>query len=179
MVEKEVLAGKIFALLKGNGLQIKIFDAEGAETTDPNLGRRFFIMKPNLMVTINEDSNTVEFNKGRSEDGIPENPIIGPLQKNIRKLADEFLMNTDIKIFGKDIQPTDFAYEAKNKKGAAMNESINSQLLGRVLKELDYAAGMTAEALSANIPGSDLNQVQQVLNKLASEGKVETMDMGD
>ena len=54
MVEMDDMAGKIFALLKGNNFQIKIFDGEGAETTDPKTGRRFFVADPNIMVTINE-----------------------------------------------------------------------------------------------------------------------------
>ncbi len=61
MVELDDLAEKVFSLLKGNGLQVKIFDDAGAETTDPTQGRRFFVASPNLMVTIDEDSNSVEF----------------------------------------------------------------------------------------------------------------------
>jgi len=113
MVEMDTLAGKIFALLKGNGLKIKIFDTEGAETTDPNLGRRFFVASPNIMVTIDEESNSIQFSKGSTVDD-----SINGLQKNIRKIADEFLMNSDIKVFGKQIQPRDYAYQAKmNKEG--------------------------------------------------------------
>lgn len=113
MVEMDTLAGKIFALLKGNGLKIKIFDTEGAETTDPNLGRRFFVANPNIMVTIDEESNSIQFSKGSTVDD-----SINGLQKNIRKIADEFLMNSDIKVFGKQIQPRDYAYQAKmNKEG--------------------------------------------------------------
>jgi hypothetical protein len=118
MVEMDTLAGKVFSLLKGNGLQIKIFDDEGAETTDPTVGRRFFVANPNIMVTIDEDSNSIQFSKGANVD----NSIDG-LQKNIRKIADEFLMNSDIKVFGKTIQPRDYAYQAKMKKG---NNTMNT-----------------------------------------------------
>jgi len=172
MVEKDVLAEKIFALLKGNGLQIKIFDNDGAETTDPSLGRRFFVVSPNIMVTIDEEGNRIQFSKGTDTDDSVEK-----IQKNIRKIADEFLMNSDIKVFGKQIQPRDYAYQAKMQKGTSMNESVNSLLIGRILQELDYAAGMSAEALAANITGSDLNQIQQALNKLVQDGKVETITL--
>src|SRR4051812_28719389 len=119
MVEIETLAGKIFSLLKGNGLQIKIFNNEGAEITDPTQGRRFFIVSPNIMVTINEDSNDIEFSKGADV-----GDEVLPLQKNIKRLADEFLMNSTIKVFGKTIQPRDFAYQAKMKKAENMNENL-------------------------------------------------------
>lgn len=172
MVEMDALAGKVFSLLKGNGLQIKIYDVEGAETTDPNTGRRFFVSAPNIMVTIDEEGNNVEFSKGASVDD-----SILSLQKNVKKLADEFLMNSNIKVFGKTIQPRDYAYQAKMQKEVSMNESTNSFIIGRILKELDYAAGMTAKALSTAITGSDLNQIQQALNQLVRTNKVEAFNM--
>lgn len=167
MIEMDSLAGKIFSLLKGNGLQVKIYDDTGMETTDPNTGRRFFVANPNIMVTIDEDGNNIEFSKGTEV-----HETVATLQKNIKKLASEFMMNTNIKVFGKQIQPRDYAYQAKMKRAESMNESVNSLILGRVFKELDYAAGMTAEALAANITGSDLNDVQRALNKLVQDGKV-------
>jgi hypothetical protein len=39
----------------------------------------------------------------------------------------------------------------------------------KVFQELDYAAGMTAQALADSIPGSDLNDVQKALNALESD----------
>lgn len=167
MIEMDDLAGKIFSLLKGNGLQVKIYDDTGMETTDPNVGRRFFVANPNIMVTIDEDGNNIEFSKGVNVD-----QTVLALQKNIKKLASEFMMNSNIKVFGKQIQPRDYAYQAKMKRAETMNESVNSLVLGKVFKELDYTAGMSAEALAANIPGSDLNDIQRALNKLVQDGKV-------
>jgi hypothetical protein len=246
MNELDELAGKIFSLLKGNGLKIKIFDNEGAETTDPTIGRRFFVIKPNIMVTIDEEGSRVEFSKGADIDET-SNDVVMNIQKNIRKIADEFQFNSDIKVFGKSIQPRDYAYQAKMQKdplaeagmpsavaaiktkldnsspeelynrfaelASKRNTSIediarssawrygygkmsghywekikhmvnssksvsegyktNSLMLSKVYHELDYAAGMTAEALANNIPGADLNDVQHALNALLDDDKVE------
>lgn len=151
MIEKETLASKIFALLKGNGLKIKIFDNEGAEITDPKLGRRFFVTSPNIMITIDEDENNIEFSKGSS---IKEKDI-SALQKNVRRLADEFLMNSSIKVFGKDIQPRDYSYEAKNKKAGAMMENSNQFNVGdRVVVTHDRfgaAAGNVVEIADRDV----------------------------
>lgn len=165
------LAEKVFALLKGNGLKIKIFDKDGTETTDPLAGRRFFVVKPNIMVTVDEDANKIEFSKG-SDVG----DSVLRIQKNIKKLADEFMINSNIKVFGRSIQPRDYAYQAKlNKENSVMENSIkpvNHHLLGKVLKELEYFAGITALALTDNIAGADFNDVQKALNKLVQDGKV-------
>jgi hypothetical protein len=170
MVELDDLAGKVFSLLKGNGLQIKIFDNEGAEVTDPNSGRRFFVVSPNIMITIDEDSNTVEFSKGSDTN----DDILG-VQKNIRKLADQFQMNSKIKVFGKSIQPRDYSYQAKMKGAPVMENDmkpVNHQILAKVFDELQYFAAATVDALAENIPGSDLNEVQRALNRLVQDGKV-------
>ncbi len=138
MVEMDTLAEKVFSLLKGNGFKIKIFDVDGNEVTDPTMGRRFFITSPNLMVTIDEDTKSIEFSKGSGVD----DSQIASLQKNIRRLADEFLMNSNIKVFGKSIQPRDYSYQAKKQKEPAMMENVvkpvNHQLLGKVLHRLKF-----------------------------------------
>jgi hypothetical protein len=170
MVEMDDLAGKVFSLLKGNGLKIKIYDDAGAETTDPKIGRRFFVADPNIMVTIDEEGNKIEFSKGSSVD----NSIEG-LQKNIRRLADEFLMNSDIKVFGKTIQPRDYAYQAKMKGTDAMNEAtnVNSHLMGQIVHMLTKTGGsLTPQGFVDNIPGTHLGDVQRALNKLVQDGKV-------
>lgn len=170
MVDMDALAGKIFSLLKGNSLKIKIFDDAGAEITDPALGRRFFVVSPNIMITIDEDENTIQFSKGANTDD-----SVNKIQQNIRKIADEFLMNSEIKVFGKSIQPRDYSYQVKGQKEAAMMEGYktNSLMLSKVYHELDYSAGMTAQALADSIPGADLNDVQHALNALLQDDKVE------
>ena len=106
-VENNELAEKIFSLLKGNGLQVKIFDEAGAETTDPSTGRRFFVAKPNIMVTIDAEDNNVEFSKGANVDN-----SINELQKTIRRYADTNVppMNFAIKIFGNGCKTSLYLY---------------------------------------------------------------------
>jgi uncharacterized protein YkvS len=172
------LAEKVFALLKGNGLKIKIFDHNGAETTDPSAGRRFFVVKPNIMVTIEEDGNKIEFSKG-SDVG----DSILSLQKNIRKLADEFMINSSIKVFGRSIQPRDYAYQAKLNKEATVMENnmikpVNHHLLGQIMKMIKYFGGKISEAeLTSNLGIFDLSEIRPVLNRLVQEGKL-NVEMG-
>lgn len=173
MEEFDALADKIFSLLKGNGLQIKIFDVEGNEVTNPGSGRRFFIPSPNVMVTIDEDSNSVEFSKGANVDD-----SVTTLQRNIRRLADEFMMNSSIKVFGKTIQPRDYSYQAKMKKESAMMENTgikphNHHLLGEVLQKIKTFGTATAAYIADNLSiPIDLSEIQPVLNRLVSTGKI-------
>lgn len=173
MMEIESLAGKVFSLLKGNGLKIKIYDEDGNETTDPNIGRRFFVMNPNIMVTIDEQGKTLEFSKGSSAD-----ESVDALQKNLRRLADEFLMNCDIKVFGKTIQPRDYAYKAKMGKDETVMENeiraVNHHLIGEIMKTIKVFGGRIHESdLSSNLNvGHDLAQLRSALNRLVTQGKL-------
>lgn len=117
MVQIEKLAERIFSLLKGYGFKIKIFDEDGNETTDPTAGRRFFVADPNFMITIDEESEEVEFSKGANVDFEKSKE----LQNRIRRIADDFLINSTIKGFGKAIQPRDFSYKAKMMKENTSN----------------------------------------------------------
>ena len=119
------LGEKIFSLLKGNNLKIKIFDIDGNEIYDPTMGVRFFVISPNFMITINEEDNCIELHKGKKIDKSNTETIelMAQLQKNLKKLSNEFLMNLNVKIFGKYIQPKDFSYQVKHHIKKRMAES--------------------------------------------------------
>ena len=173
MVELDNLAEKVFALLKGNGLSIKIFDDTGAEVIDPMLGRRFFVAKPNVMVTIDEESNSIEFNKSKSAN---DDQILA-LQKSIKRVANEFLMNFTVKVFGRTIQPKDYSYQVKKQKEPAVMENtmtpVNHHLLGEVLKKIQYFGNATAGYLADNLDTPmGLADIQRVLNRLVKDGKI-------
>lgn len=167
MVEKEALAEKVFALLKGNGFQIKIYDVDGNETTDPTAGRRFFVASPNIMVTIDEEANNIEFSKGANAEGLDE------VQKNIRKLADEFLMNANIKVFGKTIQPRDYSYQAKNSSVVAESITGLTSFETMILRELTHSALISARALYASFKETPGEQFSQTLQRLFRKGFIE------
>ena len=166
-MDKQQLAEKIFALLKGNGLKIKIYDLNGAETPDPAAGVRFFAADPNILVTINTDLNHVEFSKGGGT-----NQKVDHIASAVRRLADEFMMNTRTKVFGKAIRPKDYSYQAKAKRNTVMENTVNHLVLAQVFKQLDYTTQMTAASIARVVPGADLNEVQKALNRLVQDGKV-------
>lgn len=172
MAELDTLAEKIFSLLKGNGLKIKIFDVDGNEVTDPSMGRRFFINDPNIMVTLDEESGEIEMSRGSNVDG----EQIDKLQQNMRRIADLDQMNFSTKVFGKSIQPRDYAYQAKKQKDTPMMENNtlkphNHQLLGRILHKVRFFGGAPAYTIADDL-GVPLSDVQPILNKLVSDGKL-------
>lgn len=173
MVEMDTLAEKMRALLSGNGLEFKMFDNDGNEVTDPSMGRRFFITSPNVMITIDEENNNIEFNKGADIDI----DSIKRVLNGVKRLATEFQMDSSFKVFGKSIQPRDFSYQAKKQKEPTIMENktkpINHQLLGEVFHLVKRFKSATAHYLADNMHSTiEISDIQPVLNRLVQTGKL-------
>ena len=63
MLSSELVAEKIFKILKGNGHSLKLFTDEGAGTVDPSMARRFFMDDTGTMVSLDETDNPDDYEK--------------------------------------------------------------------------------------------------------------------
>jgi hypothetical protein len=178
MVDYNSLAEQIFSALDGQRLKITMFDINGAETSLPTKARRFFILDPNIMITIDEvqsetksDRPRVVFNKGRSVD-----VSLSRLQKKIQNIAKDNLINFEIDTFGKTIEPKDFAYQAKMNKESVMENNIkpvNHLLAGQIMNMMRVWGGSISEAdLTSNLGIMDLSDIRPTLNNLIRSGKI-------
>lgn len=115
---------RIFKILKGNGYTIKSYDELGAEVIDPSKAERFFVANPNILVSITDDS--IQLNKGSST------PIdmVSDLVTQLRRIADEQLINFTIKDFGKTLTPKHFSFQAK--QNAEKLKDLSEARLGRL-----------------------------------------------
>lgn len=107
---------KVFNIMKGFGYIIKMYDAEGNQTVTPSAAIRFFIVKPSMMVSV-EDTE-IKISKSLDVD----NKDIERFTRLIKNIANENLMNYTLKVFGKKIMPKDFAYQTKSDE--AIEESL-------------------------------------------------------
>ena len=128
MIKVDKLAEKVFGALKGNGYSLILYTIEGTETVDPSVARRFYVSNPPIMVTIDEDNEELVLTMSESA----SYEETEKLQKYLKKLANEFLINYTVRNYGKSIQPRDFSYQAKRIKEHSMdiNESKLSQMFG-------------------------------------------------
>ena len=110
MVKYDKVAEKIFAIIKGFGYNLSMFTIDGMDTSIPSDGRRFYVKEPNFMVTLDEETDEIKINKN-SHVTLEE---IESVMKQLKNLAKQNLLNTQIKVFGKEITPKDFAYQAQN-----------------------------------------------------------------
>lgn len=127
MINYEKVAEKIFSVIKGHDHDLIMFTDEGMETSNAEEARRFFVRKPNYMVTLDGEARHIKLNKNSN---VPLEDMES-VMKQLRNLANSNMLKTEIRVFGKEITPKDFAYQAKNLKGSAM-ENIQEASFSRM-----------------------------------------------
>lgn len=110
-IDTNLLAEKIFNILKGYGYAVKSYDKDGKLVVDPKEATRFAVAKPNLLVRL--DINYDLISLATSED-LSEHPIRKMLMRLTR---DNPPFTFDYKIFDKKIEP----------KGEQLNIAQNSE----------------------------------------------------
>ena len=125
MADFNKIAEKVFKLLKGRGYKIKVFDETGAETVSPSTGRRFFVLDPNMMITVNDELESITMNKNSNY------PIetYEDLKNQLRDLVNHNMITFTLKDYAKEIQPRDSSYQVKQNKDYDMSSTISEGAL--------------------------------------------------
>jgi hypothetical protein len=116
------LGEKVFKILKGHGLKLELFTEDGKSTVDPMEAKRFYNGENKIMVNIENIDEKIELkvNLGKSTDV----QSIRKLLDNLRALASRNIVEYTLRTFGKDIEPKDFAYQAKRNSEMNVQESF-------------------------------------------------------
>lgn len=117
MINYEKIGEKLFSIIKGHGHNLNMFSEEGMETTDASEAQRFFVNKPNYMITLDSENHKIKFNKNSNV----KLSDVESVMKQIKNLAEVNMLKSEIKVFGKEITPKDFAYQASNYKDRNMD----------------------------------------------------------
>lgn len=129
MTNFDDVSRRLYGIISGHlGVNVKdnltMFTDEGSETTDPREARRFFVFKPNYMITVDEDTREILVNRNQNTD-LDE---FSSLMKQVRLLSTKYMLKTNLQVFGKQILPKDFAMQAKLK--AKNDEVLESVMHG-------------------------------------------------
>lgn len=120
------VAEKIFRVLNGAGLQLKMYDnQEGSEVANPELARFFYVQKPNIMVNLDDKNAEVKMHKGPAD--------IGEIQKIIdllRNTAKTNLLDFDLREFGREIKPKNYAFRLNTN---TMTDNIQTESLSGLI----------------------------------------------
>ena len=99
---------QLYRRLRAHNIKPDMFNDEGNVTNDPEEASRLYIKSPNMMITV--DSNTVTINKGSRV----KYADIKPLIDTIKTLTKDYLMDFNFRTFGKSVKPKDFSNKAED-----------------------------------------------------------------
>ena len=124
-VDTGTIGENIFAILKGYGYTIRMFDDIGKKVITPNDARRFFLTDANIVVTCSDEEIKVHLGKSITFEEATDTI------DTIKQLAKKYMMDFNIKKFGHTLQPKDYVFDLT--KEADMNsiqESAFSKTYG-------------------------------------------------
>lgn len=125
MLSSETVAEKIFKILKGNGHNLKLYTDEGADTVDPSSARRFYMPDVSMMISLEETDNRREIKAS-----IGANTELKELKDTlyqVKKLANQSIIEYTLKQYTKAIEPKDFDYQAQKVRDMnQVNEAIGA-----------------------------------------------------
>ncbi len=125
-VNYQSVAEKIFRVLKGSGLSLKMFDnQEGGEVANPEQARFFYVQTPNIMVNLDDKNGEIKMHKGPSD--INEIQKIVDLLRNLSKTS---LLDFDLREFGREIKPKNYAFRLNTN---TMTDNIQTESLSGLI----------------------------------------------
>ena len=140
-VNIELVADKVFNLLAGSGYDILSLNAEGETVIDHTEASRFVIKEPNILVRLDQGSETVSM-------GVREDFDNHELRQSLKRLAVDYLMNFDFKIFGKVLKPKSETIDIAQKRTKDMGDVLEALDTLRTLSGLP-----TLKEFQATMPG--------------------------
>jgi len=126
-VNYSTIAEKIMRIIQGNGIPLKMFNSDnGKSVANPEEARFFYIDEPNMMVSIDEGTNEVKLHFGEGVD--IDKPKAEKLMNSLRQLSREYMLDFDMRSFGKHIEPKNYAYKLENDKEQTMSDVMKEGL---------------------------------------------------
>lgn len=104
------MSEELFQILKGSGKVLTLFDAQGRKVYEPASARKFFAEPDKMMISVNEDGSDSSINLYLSN--TMDLKVISGLINTLRSMSSRYDVILDVKKYGKELSPKDFAYQA-------------------------------------------------------------------
>lgn len=118
MLDYNRLSDELFKIMKGRGMAVEMFTAEGQRTIEPTDSRRFFDKKSNTMINVDQDDSEIKVHLSQSEE--VDNDMI----KALKTFASKNMLEFTVRTYGKKLEPKDFAHQGAQEKAMQVQEGI-------------------------------------------------------
>lgn len=119
-INYRAVSEKVFNILKGFGYAVRSFDEHGEAVIDPQKATRFAVAKPNVLVRIDDQSESLSLSTSRETDD-------DDLRTMLKNLATDHLMNFDYKRFARKLKPKSERIDVERRKEKDMDSIAENQ----------------------------------------------------
>lgn len=138
------LAEEIFDTLKGNGKILSLFDKDGNRVFAPTKARRVFCQPDKMMITLDENGEDSQVKMYLSQSSSLKS--LQKLISTIRNICTRYNVLFNVRKFGRDLCPKDFAYQS-----LPVSESVMESLYGS-MKTSYQKIGSTRLVIRHTVP---------------------------
>lgn len=118
------LSEELFQILKGSGKTLTLYGSDGNKTYDPKKARRVFAVPGNLMISVTEAGSDSEVKLYLSQSTDVQE--IAPLIQTLRQITTRYNVLFNVRKFGRELQPKDFAYQVSVTEAAMWGSTKTS-----------------------------------------------------
>jgi hypothetical protein len=104
------LADEIFQVLKGTGKTLTLYDEKGKKVYNPPDARRFFAEPDKMMLSIDDDGEDSQIRLFLSQGTNIQDQL--KLINTLRQLCNRFNVLFNVRLYGRELEPKDFAYQS-------------------------------------------------------------------
>lgn len=105
------LSDELFQILKGSGRTLTLYDVHGNKTYEPKLARRVFAEPDKMMVSVNEMGSDSEVKLYLSQS--TDLNDVEKLITTLRQISTRYNVLFNVRKYGRDLSPKDFAYQTE------------------------------------------------------------------
>lgn len=136
-INYRTVSEKVFNILKGFGFEVRSFDHLGNAVIDPQKATRFAVAKPNLLIRISDQDETLSLSTSQETDD-------EEIRIMLKNLATDHLMNFDYKRFARKLKPKSERIDVERRKEKQMDslaEQKFSANQGEIMEGFDTLTG--------------------------------------
>ena len=110
------LSEELFQILKGSGKTLTLYGSDGNKTYEPKDARRVFATPDNIMVSVVEAGSDSEVKLYLSQS--TDVQAISKLINTLRQITTRYNVLFNVRKYGRELEPKDFAYQASVNEAA-------------------------------------------------------------
>lgn len=114
----DALSEELFQILKGSGKTLTLYGPDGNKTYEPSKARRVFAQPDNIMLSVIEAGSDSDVRLYLSQS--TDVNAISKLIDTLRMVSTRYNVLFNVRKFGRELSPKDFAYQTVNVQEAAM-----------------------------------------------------------